>query len=113
MGPHKSSWCHSSFYWDQPEPLVELMDELGFQKNPLSLSYLLWQNKRKGASREGVRLVSQPVKQSGRPPSLLACDESNRIQEIKVGKVEKPTDGIYRGRWIQKNKSGLYSISKD
>jgi ribosomal protein RSM22 (predicted rRNA methylase) len=113
MGPHRSSWCHTSFFWEQPEHLVKLMDELGFQKNPLSLSYLLWQKKKKRDQRVGVRLVSQSVRRPGRAPLLLGCDDDNRIVEIKAAKVKMPEDGIYRGRWVNKNKNGLYSISTD
>ena len=105
MGMHKSSWCHTSFNWEQPEYLTTLMGHIGFEPNPVSLSYLLWQKKKRPRFSSGLRLVSQPLKRTSQGAIVLGCNDKNKIIELTHNRLPKLENGIYRGRCVQKKKN--------
>ena len=98
MGMHQKSWCHTSFYWEQPDYLMNLMDQVGFEPNPISLSYLLWQKRKRSPKATGCRLVSQPVKRRNSKEVLLACNEKNQLIELPIRNIAVPKKKVYRGR---------------
>ena len=63
-----------------------LIQKLGFQANPLSLSYSLWQRTPKAPRNKGVRLVSDVMGPRGASQQLMACDPKNEIIRIPMKK---------------------------
>ncbi|MBL93080.1 MAG: hypothetical protein CMH56_14865 [Myxococcales bacterium] len=98
MGPRAPTWCHTSFQWRHPAKLFQLIQKLGFQANPLSLSYSLWQRNSKVPRNKGVRLVSDVMGQKGASQQLMACDHKNELIRIPMKKfIDLPSPA--RGQW--------------
>ena len=92
MGPRAPTWCHTSFHWRHPPKLFQLIQKLGFQANPLSLSYSLWQRTSKVQRPKGVRLVSDIMAKKGSSQQFMACDNQNELIRISAKKfVDLPT----------------------
>ena len=81
MGPHTQFWCHTSFNWQHPEKFLKLIQKVGFQANPLSMSYLLWQKSSAQGQSNGVRLVSDTIAKD-KVQSLMGCNLKNELVHI-------------------------------
>lgn len=108
MGPQSKNWCHTSFHWRHPANLFQLIQKLGFQANPLSLSYSLWQKSSRKIATSGVRLVSNPVNRN-RKTEVMACGETNELISINAKNIEGNVS-IARGRLATQNKDSSWKI---
>lgn len=79
----ETDWCHGALEWRQPRLNAQLDDMLGFNKHRIKYTAFLFQNS--GSLREGVRVVTEPVKGRSGVEATLCGEELYGVVRIRKG----------------------------
>jgi SAM-dependent methyltransferase len=78
-----TDWCHGSLEWRQPRLNARFDDILGFNKHRIKYAAFLFQ--KGGTLRDGVRVMTEPVKGRSGIEALLCGNELYGIARIRKG----------------------------